>query len=303
MKITLVALVLAVSLFSTADAWYYGGWGYWPYYSWGYPYFGGYWWGKRDNSTAMMPVTVRTECSYNKETLMLACHGKTGQQECKAEMEWPKSVNYELYGIELVAGSTVPASKWHLIPRELDNSGWKKHSIVEAGGVEKFFTLFEVSEMGEDYGIGVKDTDCYGKITELLKLSPRNEKIFLESEVNDKQPEEARIIAELVIFEKLPTTETEKSKRWWGGMWGAGMWGYPWGGVISPFGLWGKRGTSEEMKPVRDVSMEKMLSKVKRVVETGFEMADENTKSLAMEINKLKREINMLKLNSKKQED
>ncbi len=101
-------------------------------------------------------------------------------------------------------------------------------------------------------------------------------------------------VADLTVFEKLPGKNKEKSKRWWYGLYG---WGYPiWG-----FGLWGKRDITEEapINDARDVSdMKHELDHLRRETEAGFEIYEENTGALVKEVQKLKREVQMMKMHA-----
>lgn len=251
MKSTLIIVVaLALSLLNVADAWE----------------------AKRDNNPA-----DRTECMYNRDSSTLMCHGQADERhECEADLKLPKEINYELYGIEIL--EETPVKRFHLIPRKLDNSGWMKHSIIEAG-IKKDISMYESDQL-EDYGLKVKDAECFGKLVELLGKSQRHEKVFIDSELIEN-PESTKVIADLMVSDKK---QNGKSKRWWG----MGMWGYPM--IYSPWGLWGKRDTSESM-PVN-----KELSDFKQQVEAGFEVNDDNNHALVKEIQKLKRDVKKMQM-------
>jgi hypothetical protein len=119
---------------------------------------------------------------------MLVCLGKSGKSECEAFMKLPSDVNYDLYAIETLDEAPM---KFHIIPRKQDNTAWLQHWITE-DGAKKFFTLYQSNKF-VDYGLQVKDAECFRKTVELLKKSPRHETIFFESELKDK-PESTKII-------------------------------------------------------------------------------------------------------------
>jgi len=99
----------------------------------------------------------------------------------------------------------------------------------------------------------------------------------------------------------MPEKNKEKSKRWWIGLNG---WGSPFWGFASPFwvsGLWGKRDITEEapINDTRDVSdMKHELDHLRRETEAGFEIYEENTGALVKEVQKLKREVQMMKMHA-----
>ncbi len=163
MKLTIVAVLVSLSLFNTADAYYYGILG------------------KMGDKTSKID---RVGCIYNNETSLLMCLGKSDKLnliECEASMKMPEEINYDMFAIE---SPEKTQANFHLIPRKKDNTCWAKHWVTE-GGQKKFFTLYHSDEF-IDYGLKVKDTECFEKIVELLKTSTRHEIILTEGEQKEK---------------------------------------------------------------------------------------------------------------------
>jgi len=210
MKVAIIALVLAVSLIQSADAWWgwgglYGGWGM-GMGMWGYPYM----WGKRDAAPSVfekIPTELlnRTECVYSKESSILSCHGVTGLKECPVElkMQADRKIKFELFGLAWPLETSEIISEWRfrIFPRKLDNSAWI------SGTVDKDVSLYH-SEKYNDYGLWVKDQKCFEDLVTLLKASLRRELVELE----DKKTQ-VTIIGDIILAEKLPKFLQETEMR------------------------------------------------------------------------------------------
>jgi hypothetical protein len=185
MRVLSVLLLIAASTMC-ADAYY---WGYYYPYSFSYyPYYslyGGYgwggWYGKRGDVPSDMPK--QTDCVLVKNDNTFKCTGPLGEVECDAEWKWDESIKLEMFAIGKPTDFEV--AKWFkLFPRKLDNSGWISN-VVKAKGEEFNVTLHQ----GEthDFGLTVKEENCFKKIVDLLKDSKRNEKIWLEDTETSEQ--------------------------------------------------------------------------------------------------------------------
>merc|ERR1719215_1966859 len=116
MKFAIVALVVALSMTQSADAfWGYGYGGLYGGYGYGF-------WGKRDVAP---PTSIlnRTECVYNQDEDLLSCHGASGVVECKTEMINAHPIEFSVFGLGLLEESENEAIKYNIIPRKVDNSG------------------------------------------------------------------------------------------------------------------------------------------------------------------------------------
>jgi len=213
MKLAIIALVLAVSLIQSTDAWWgwggYGWGGYGGYYGGYYPYYGYGYWGKRDATVDVkVPLKVReelmnrTECVYTKETSILSCHGPSGVKECPVVLKWDKPVTFEFFGLALPVefSEVLSEVKYRIFPRKLDNSAW----TVYSDKVDRDVSLYH-SEKYNDYGLMIQDKSCFEGLVTILKSSVRKELVVLGTQT-------VTIIGDLVLADKTPKhlLETEK---------------------------------------------------------------------------------------------
>jgi len=217
MKLAIIALVLAVSLIQSTDAWWGGyGWGGYGGYGWGGygGYYGGYggwgYWGKRDATLTetKVPVKVReelmnrTECVLIKETSLLSCHGPSGIKECPVVLKWDKPVTFELFGLALPVEITEVLSemKYRIFPRKLDNTAW----TVYSDKVDRDVSLYH-SEKYNDYGLMVQDKLCFEGLVSVLKSSIRKELVVLGTQT-------VTMIGDLMLSHKSPKALLEKDE-------------------------------------------------------------------------------------------
>jgi len=240
MKFAIVALVLAVCLVQSTEAWWGGmyglgyGWGGLYGLGFGYPF-----WGKRAATETMpreilknmpLPTEVmnRTECVYTKESSMLSCKGNSGVVECESSLKWDGPIEAALFGIADCEEVSPMAPHFRILPRKTDNSVWLKDSFLLNTNEERRISLFYSDKLNH-MGLKVLDEKCFEKMRSLLDASDRREKVFLKDEVLT-----ATIRGDLMITDKLPELKKEDGtvKRWWGygGLWGGwgGLYGWGW---------------------------------------------------------------------------
>jgi hypothetical protein len=211
MKLAIIALVLAVSLIQSTDAYYGYGYGYGLGYGYG-GYYGGYgglyggygYYGKRDSTpvqTIPDELKNRTECVYTKESSILSCHGPSGVKECSVELRWNKPVSFQLFGLALPVeiSEVLTEVKYRIFPRKLDNTAWIKEIT------DKEISLYH-SEKYNDYGLFVKDKSCFEGLVTVLKSSVRKELVELE-DIKEK----VTLIGDLLLADKLPKLLTENT--------------------------------------------------------------------------------------------
>lgn len=214
MKLAIVAVVLAVCLVQSTEAWwgkrifkiiinfnfhlrYYkiknfllkGGL-YGLGYGWGGLYgmygMGMYGlWGKRA-TTETVPQVIpevmnRTECVYTKESSMLSCKGYTGIVECESSLRWDGPIEAALFGIADCEEETPVAPHFRILPRKTDNSAWKQDRFLLNTNEEKRISLFYSDKLNH-MGLKVLDETCFEKLTSLLNASERREKVFVGDE-------------------------------------------------------------------------------------------------------------------------
>jgi hypothetical protein len=294
MKVATIALVVIVSIIETSEAYYgYGyGRGYGYGYGRGYGYGSyGYYWGKRDAEQQQPPVEVskKTGCIYDISSKMLECFGAESKFECEVEFKWESHpMEFELFGIGIWKEPN-GEMKFRLIPRKMDDSAWVK-DYVKVDGVKKYFSMF-YSEHIEDFGLKVKDSDCFEKVVDLFKSSPRHETIYIENKTDDESV--AVIVGDLIFVNR-----ESKSKRYYG--YGYGYYSYPYYSYYSygyPYSYgyyYGKR-EAKEMNESDDKYSEHGPSNLRDAMEKGWQITERNTERMVREIEDLKKEIESIR--------
>ncbi len=185
MKLLIATLVLLTA--ASANAWWWGGYGYGMYglygmYGYGYPYYGYGYWGKRaaDATVSQPPAALknRTECVYLHEARSLSCRGLTGVVECETKCSpdgWEKEPVFSLYGL-----SRTTEGFYGIFARTPDNTKWLENLVQNT--IDKKLIKVEVyySADVEDrlWGLRVLDEKCYKKIDGMLQASLRNERVY-----------------------------------------------------------------------------------------------------------------------------
>jgi len=259
MKLAIVALVLAVCLVGSTEAWWgmYGGMmGMYSPYMWGG--MGMYGWGKRASAETMPSIEEsvalnRTECVYVYETSMLSCKGSSEIVECEVSLRWDMPKEYALFGLAECIEETPVASHFRILPRKMDNSNWMNNLVEMNNGEEKRMSLYYSDDI-TDMGMKVLDKTCFTRMESLLNNSIRREKVFLDDETT------AVIRGDLLMTEKLPELKEKLSKRYWGygglygGLYGMGYGGFGYGGMgYGGFGYYGKRSGLPSIESLTDL--------------------------------------------------
>jgi hypothetical protein len=240
MKFTIVALVLAVCLVQSTEAWWGGmygmgmGWG--GLYGMGMGMYGMGMWGKRDTTETKpidaMPTMNRTECIYNKKESTITCIGLAELVECKTNLRWDgEEIKKEFMMYGIAKSETTPRS-YKLLPRTMTNSAWLDNTYKVDGVKDRKVSLFNSESLGH-LGLRVIDEECFNKLDALFTMSQRNEKVFVKTE--DSTEMTANIVADLMVSH---ISKKELSKRHYG--YGGYRGGY--GGYRGGYGGYGGYG-------------------------------------------------------------
>jgi hypothetical protein len=190
---------------------------------------------KREAEVAV--IRNATQCVYKPTEKVFLCRGISGEVQCPAIFEWSGEHRFNLFGLGFAPDFVSADSKevkglerFWLYPRSLDNnSTYLNHTLVVEGGLRDLILYY--GEKMIEFGFRVTDLSCYERIVKLIKVSPVEHIVELQSELVVKPV--APLIGEVLYL------DSQISKRWgfgWG--WGLGGWGF--GGLFSPFGLWGR---------------------------------------------------------------
>lgn len=316
MKLTILSLIVALSMFQTASAYYgYYGYGYGYPYSYGYGYplniaYGIY--GKRASGETPAIKVEKTECFYQKETSMLTCFGKYEKQECEATFKMDDKMTYEYFGIGEYKGEASGDKKFALIPRKSDNTAWLDDYFT-VDGKKSYFSMYQSSKLN-DYGLKVKSAECFDKIFEILNKSTRHEKVYIQSVTGENA--EIYLIADVAIQDEMPEEEVEKrqysSYRYPYGLYKYGRYNY---GRYNRYNYgrynygrynYGYNRYNRYFRYGRDADMEEPEfserdfedSDIEKDLMKSLRASDDYMERMAGEIEKIKRDIDMIKLDS-----
>jgi len=182
MKVAILALVAAVCLVQSTEAFW--GWGglYGGYGLWGGLYGGYGLWGKRSTGETEMPLRNpmnRTECMFDKLTNDIACSGPEELVTCQAEIIGEDDHDYIHFAIAECADDH-PIAHWMVIPRKLDNSGFTLASINMEGDLLPI-SIWHSKDLDHS-GLRINNKECFNKLNTLFMNSRRHEKVLLSTE-------------------------------------------------------------------------------------------------------------------------
>ena len=149
----------------------------------------------------------RTVCVYYKKNLILACKSPKGSIQCETTSNFEdfSSTKFDCFGI-----SKSNDGKFSLFPRELDNTAFLSASSHKKN-VESKLSIF-ADEKLTDFGLKLKDNECFKKIEEVLTGSLRNEIVHLE-DASSKENKTEYLIAELMVINEVIRSEREVSPK------------------------------------------------------------------------------------------
>ena len=153
------------------------------------------------------PKEDRTMCAFFKEHSVLSCKSPTGMADCETASNFEdfSSTKFESFGI-----GKSSEGKFSLFPRKLDNTAFLSDSSDKKNAKSKL-SIF-ADEKLTDFGLKLKDNECFKKIEEVLTGSLRNEIVHLE-DASSKENKTAYLIAELMVINEVIRSEREVSPK------------------------------------------------------------------------------------------
>lgn len=176
MNLLAVIFLLSMSAMTT-EAWYY----YSYPYSYAYFYYPTVVYGKRQNKemTKEEQHGIKAECVYAENDGTLKCFNPYGEVKCMVEWKMEDSMKLDKFAI-----GQFKNKKFNLYPKKKDT--WMSNQIKSNG---ETFNISIHSGESKDYGLMVKETKCFKRLTMLFADSDQDsdQKIHLEDTHMDKE--------------------------------------------------------------------------------------------------------------------
>jgi hypothetical protein len=183
-----------------------------------------------------------TQCIYSVDSKLFSCRGDSGDFiECPADANLGElSSDFKIFGMSKVpevADQKLKDVKFWMFPRNLDNTTYSDHFIIEkkSDNVEEeqkhHDIFFYHSEHLEEFGFRVQDEKCFERIAHLFNGASVNHMVSVNGDENG-------ISSEVSLFGEVLMVHKQNTKRFLFGGLGLGFgfpfggfgWGFPFGG-------------------------------------------------------------------------